>query len=342
MIISSTDEGPSRRTRRAHNKFSEFMQGPSTSQLQRTRAASSESPLISKAPSKKRGKQQTTTAELDTLDAPVTRATSPPAPRKRRKTAASFAPDDTAETIAPAKFTLDHPESISAQSHGRTTRSSRRRHGSSTTTLPATLHLPPKPRKVILRVTQPENALDQLLQRSQEPLSYSLTSLGGKYKSDPAISRLQAHALEAAALTEKRAELRRSGRYLPLDRNGERKRGPPEEPERRVGTWDVILKAIEAAYRPEPLHIAVTRHICEAVRAKAELSLYGQTTQSRLMRGTAKTKGSKKQRDDPETTMQKKLAKAIAELVIDQWKRVVLASVIRIFWVARVHSCESL
>jgi hypothetical protein len=184
----------------------------------------------------------------------------------------------------------------------------------------------------MLRVTQPEDALEQLLQRSQEPFPSSFTSTGLDHKKGVTISKLQAHAKAAALLAEKRAEFRRNGWYLPLDRNKERRRGPPEEPERRVDTWDFVLKAVETAYRPEPLYIAVTRKICEAVRARAELSLYGQITQSRLMRGTAKTKGSKKQKDDPETAWRKKLAKATAELVIDQWKRVVLASFICVLW----------
>lgn len=142
----------------------------------------------------------------------------------------------------------------------------------------------------------------------------------------------------AALLAEKRAELCRTNCYLPLDRNSQRRRGPPDEPGRAVYTWDVILKAIETAYRPEPSYIAVTRRICDAVKARFEPSPCGQVTQSRLMRGTAKTKGLKKQKDDPEIIMLKKLAKATVELVIDQWKRVVLVSDIRVFWVARVFT----
>ena len=338
MTISSANEGLSRRTRRAHTQFSEFIKGSSTSQLQQTQAVIPESPSISKSPLKKRGKKNITAAELESIDASAVSAIPPPAPRKSRKTITTSAPDGVTETIPAVQPTLEPSESISTQSHGRTTRLSRRRSGSSTTALPVTLDLPRKSRKVILLVTQPENALDQLLQRAQEPLPSSFTSTDGKRNST--VSKLQAHAKAASVLAETRAELRRCSAYLPLDRNKERRRGPPDEPKRRGDTWDVILKAVEAAYRTEPLHIAVTRRICEAVRARAELNLYGQVTQSRLMRGTAKTKATKKQRDDPETAWRKKLAKATAELVVDQWKRVVLASVICVIWVARVHLCE--
>ena len=338
MIISSANEGLSRRTRRAHNQFSEFIKGSSASQVQRTHADFSGSPSTSKASNKKRGKQGTAAAELETFDAPAANAIATPVPRKRRKAATNPVPQDTTKTIPSAEPTLDPSESISAQSHDRTTRSSRRLLGPSTAPLPAAPDLPPKPRKVILRVTQPESALDQLLKRSQEPLPPLPTGLN--HKKVAVISELRAHAEAAAVLAGKRAELQRGGWYLPLDRNGERRRGPPEEPERRGDTWDVILKAVEAVYRPEPLHIAVTRRVCEAVRARTELSLCGQVAQSRLMRGTIKAKGPKKQKDDPETARLKELAKATVDLVINQWKRVVLASVIRGFWVARVHSCE--
>lgn len=328
MIISSADDALSRRTRRAHNQFSEFIKGPSTSQLQRTHAAFPETPSTSKTPGKKRGKQKTTAAELESFDAPDTSVIPPPAPRKRRKTVTASTSDVITETIPSAQPTLDLSKNIPARGRGRTTRSSRCRPGPSTTAPPATLDLPPKYRKVILRVTQPENALEQLLQRSQDPRLSMLTSRDGK--NNAVISKLQARAKVAADLAEKRAELCRSGWYLPLDRNGERRREPPEEPERGVSAWDVVLKAIEAAYRPEPPYIVVTRRIHEAVRARTELGHCGQVTQSRLMRGTARTKGSKKQRDDPETIRCKKLAKATLELVVDQWKRVVLASIIRV------------
>ena len=141
------------------------------------------------------------------------------------------------------------------------------------------------------------------------------------------LSKLEAHIKAAAALAEKRAEFRRNSWYLPLDRNRERRRGPPEEPKRSVDAWDVVLKAVEEAYRPDALHLAITRQISEGIKARAELSLYGQVSQGRLMRGTAKAKGSKKQGEDPETAWRKKLAKETVELVVDQWKRVVLVSV---------------
>jgi hypothetical protein len=333
MLLSSANEGLSRRTRRAQNQRFEFIKGSSTSQLQPTHVAFPESPPISEVSSKKRGKQKTAAAELESVDASTTNTIPPPAPRKRRKTATDSAPDDTTETVPSVQPALDPSESISAQNHGRTTRSSRRKLGPSTTALPAASDLLPKPRRVTLLVTHPENAVEQLLQRSQDPLPSPLD-----VHPDPAASELRARAKTASVMAEKRAELRQSSCYLPLDRNKERRRGPPDEPERHVDTWDVILKAIEIAYRPEPRYIAVTRDICEAVRTRTELSLYGQATQSRLMRGTAKTKGSKKQRDDPDTTRRKKLAKATVELVIDHWKRVVLASVIRVFWVVLIHS----
>jgi helicase SWR1 len=88
------------------------------------------------------------------------------------------------------------------------------------------------------------------------------------------------------------------------------------------------------------MYLAVTKHICDAIKARAELSLYGQVVQGRLVRGTAKAKGSKKQRDDPETAWRKKLAKETLELVVDQWKRVVLASVIIVFRTVRAHAFE--
>lgn len=252
--------------------------------------------------------------------------------------ATNSAPDDITETIPSAQPAADPSTSISAQSHDRTTRSSRRHPGPPTTVLPATLDLPPKSRKVILRVTQPENVLDKVLQSSQETLPSSFIS--SNHRNNVTISKLQAHAKAAAVLAEKRTELCRKGWYIPLDRDGERTRGPPEEPERRGDTWDVILKAIELAYRPEPLYIAITRQVCEAVRARAKLGLYDQVAQGRLMRGTAKTKGSKKQRDDPETSRRKELAKVTAELVVEQWKRVVLASVICIFTLVLADLCE--
>jgi len=145
-------------------------------------------------------------------------------------------------------------------------------------------------------------------------------------KVDASISKLRARVKAVTALAEKRSELLRNGRYLPLDRNGKRRLEPPDEPERRVDTWDVILKAVEVAYRSEPLHLPVTRPICEAISARAEQSTHGQVTQGQLVRGTGKAKGSKRQKDDPETARRKKLAKATVQLVIDQWKRVVLVS----------------
>jgi hypothetical protein len=305
MILSSTDDGLSRRTRRAHNQFSEFIKGPSTSQPQRTSTVLLEPPpaptISNKVSNKKRGKQKATAAELEPSDALTISTASAPAPRKRRKTITNSATNTLTETISSTQPILDPSESTTVQSRRQTTRSSRR-HAGSTTIVPTPPGPPSKPRKVILRVTQPEDALDRLLQDSSEPL-----------------------------LVEKRAEFRRNGWYLPLDRNGERRREPPEEPGRSVGTWDVILKGVEAAYRPAPLYLAVTGKICEAIKARAELSIHGQVTQGRLVRGTAKGKGPKKQRDDPETVWRKKLAKVTLELVVDQWKRVVLVSVVRIF-----------
>jgi len=329
MILSSADEGLSRRTRRAHNKFSEFIKGSSASQPQHASAAFSEPPPTSTMSSKRREKQKATAVELEPSDVPTTSAISAPAPRKRRKTIANSVPDGLTGTVASTQPTLDLSESISAQSRDRITRSSRRRAGPSTAALPATPDLPPKSRKIILRVTQPESALDQLFQKSSEPLPSSSVSLDGK--SDVLLSKLEARAKATAALAEKRADFRRKGWYLPLDRNGERRRGLPKEPERLVDTWDVILKVIEAAYRPEPLYLAVTKRICEAMKTRAEPSPYGQVTQGRLVRGVVKVKASKKQKDDPETARRKKLAKVTAELVVDQWKRVVLVSVTCIF-----------
>ena len=329
MIISSANEGLSRRTRKAHNQLSELIKSSNASQPQRTRAAPPESPPTSRTRNKKRGKQKATAAELEFLDAPTTSAISPPAPRKRRKTVATSVPDDITDTLSPPQPTLDPSECISAQSHDRTARSSRRRPGASKAVLPATVNLPPKTRKVILRVTPPEDALGQLLRKSSEPIQSPSIKLDKK--TNASIAKVQARAKAAAVLAEKRAELCRNGWYLPLDRNGERRREPPEEPERRGDIWDVILKAVEAAYRPEPLYAAVTRRICEAVKARAEPSLCEQVAQGRVGRGIGKGKGLKKQRDDPETTRRKKLAKATVELVTDQWKRVVLVRVICFF-----------
>jgi len=317
MILSSFDEGLSRRTRRAHNQFSEFIKGSSTSQPE----PSPTSPISSK----RRGKQKATAAESESFDAPTTSVTSAPAPRKRRKTLTISIPGASTETISPAQPTLDPSESISAQDHDRITRSSRTRAGPSTAGLPLTRDLPPRSRKVVLRVTEPEDALDQLLQRSSEPFPTSFIGLDGKMGAS--LFKLEERAKAAAALAETRTEFRRKGWYLPLDHNRERRRGPPDEPERSVDTWDTILKAIEAAYRPDALHLAVTGRICEAMKVRADPSPHGQATQGRPTRGTAKAKGSKKQRDDPETAWRKKLAKETADLVVDQWKRVVLVSV---------------
>jgi len=325
MILSSVDEGLSRRTRRAHNRFSEFIKGSSTSQPQHTSGTFPESPPTSPISSKRRGKQKATAAEPEPLDAPTTSVISVPAPRKKRKTFTISIPGGSTETISPAQPIPDPPEGISAQDHDRVTRSSRSRAGPSTTSLPIAPGLPPRSRKVILRVLEPEDALDQLLQRTSEPFPTPSIRLDGEMSAS--LAKLEARAKAAAALAEQRAEFRRNNRYLPLDHNGERKRGPPEEPERPTGTWDIILKAIEETYRPGALHLTVTRQICEAMKARADPSLYGQATQGRLTRGTAKPKGSKKQRDDPETAWRKKLAKETADLVVDQWKRVVLVSV---------------
>jgi hypothetical protein len=328
MILSSAEGGVSRRTRRAHNRFSEFIKGPSTSQLQISHVASPEPPPAPKISGKKRGKQKAAAAEFEPLDAPIT-SVNPPAARKRRKTIMNSVPNDIAETGSSAKPAVDSPKSVPAQSHDRTARPSRRGTGLSkiTLTAPAAIDLPPRPRRVVLRVTEPEDALDQLLQKSSEPIPFLSVKLDSE--TEASISKFQAHAKAAAALAEKRAEFRRNNWYLPLDRNGERRRGPPDEPQRQVGVWDVILKAVEVAYRSEPLHLTVTRRICEAIRARAEPCLYQQATQGRPARGVTKTKGSKKQRDDPETVQRKKLAKVTVDLVIDQWKRVVLVSVIR-------------
>ena len=325
MILSSVDEGLSRRTRRAHNQFSEFIKSPTTSQPRHTSAASPEPPPTSPISSKRRGKQKATAAESESLDTPTTNVISTPAPRKRRKTFTISIPGTSTETISPTQPTLDPSKSVSAQGHNRITRSSRSRAGPPTTGLIAVHDLPPRSRKVVLRVTEPEDALDQLLQRRSEPLPTSFIGLDGKMGAS--LSKLEARAKAAAALAEKRAEFRRKGWYLPLDRNGERRGEPPEEPERPVDTWDIILKAIEAAYRPDTLRFAVTKQICEAMKARADPSPHGQATQGKLTRGTAKPKGSKKQRDDPETAWRKKLAKETADLVADQWKRVVLVSI---------------
>ena len=325
MILSSVDEGLSRRTRRAHNRFSEFIKGSSTSQPQHTSATFPESPPTSPISSKRRGKQKATAAEPESLNAPTTSVISVPAPRKKRKTFTISIPGGSAETISPTQPIPDPPERISAQDHDRVTRLSRSRAHPSTTGLPVAPSLPPRSRKVILRVLEPEDALDQLLQRTSEPLPTPSIVLDGKIGAS--FSKLEARAKAAAALAERRAEFRRSDCYLPLNCSGERRRGPPDEPERHGDTWDIILKAIEEAYRPGALHLTVTRQICEAMKARADLSLYGQATQGRLTRGTAKAKGSKKQRDDPETAWRKKLAKEAVDLVVDQWKRVVLVSV---------------
>jgi helicase SWR1 len=157
---------------------------------------------------------------------------------------------------------------------------------------------------------------------------------------DDSLSKLEARVKAAAALAEKRTEFRRNSWYLPLDRNGERRRGPPEEPERPANAWDAILKAIEAAYRPDTPYLAVTRQICEAMKVRADPNLYGQATQGRLTRGMAKAKGSKKQRDDPETAWRKRLAKETVDLVVDQWKRVVLVGVTCALWIAQAHLYE--
>ena len=325
MILSSAEEGLSRRTRRAHNQFSEFIKGPSTSQLQISRVASPEPPPAPKMSGKKRGKQKAPAAELEPLDAPIT-SVHPPTTRKRRKTIMNSIPNDIAETGPSAKPAFGSPKSVPAQSHDRTARPSRRRTGLSKTTPLTAPDLPPRPRRVVLRVTEPEDALDQLLQKSSEPIPSLSVKLDSE--TEASISKFQAHAKAAAALAEKRADFRRRNWYLPLDRNGERRRGPPDEPQQQVGAWDVILKAVEVAYRPEPLHLAVTKRICEAIRARAEPCLYQHVTQGRPARGVAKPKGSKKQRDDPETVQRKKLAKVTVDLVIDQWKRVVLVSVV--------------
>jgi len=337
MILSSAGEALSRRTRRAHNKFSEFIKGPGTSQHQYTSSIPVEPPPTPTISDKRRGKQKATAAELETSDLPTPGVVSVPTPRKRRKAIADSVSDAPAETTS-VQPTPDHPESISARSHHRNTWSYRRRTDPSIATLPATAGPPPKSRKVILRVTRPESVLDRFLRKSLEPFLSSFISLDGK--TDVSLSKLEAHAKATAVLAEKRAVFRRNSWYLPLDRNGERRRGPPEEPERSVDTWDIIVKAIEVAYRPDPPHLAVTKHICEGITARTELNLYGQVTQGRPVRRTAKAKGSKKPRDDPETAWRKKLAKVTVELVIEQWKRVVLVSVLCIFWIGRVQICE--
>ena len=336
MILSSTGEGPSRRTRRAHSQFSQFIKGPSASQPQHASAVSLGLPPTPTAPGKGGGKQKATAAEPETSDLLATGAVSAPVPRKRRKAVTNPIPETSTEMSPPVKPTPDPSESISAQSHHRTTRSSRRRAGPSTTTLPTTPDPHSRSRKVILRVTQPENALDRFLEQSSEPFLPPTVGLDGK--TNASLLELEAHAKAASILAEKRAEFRRKGWYLPLDRNGERKRGPPEEPERFVNTWDIILEAVGMAYRPNPSHLAVTKQICEAVKARAEVSLCGKVTQGRLVRGTAKAKGSKKQRDSPETALRKKLARETVDVVVDQWKRVVLVGVMRVFWVAWAHA----
>ena len=330
MILSSVDESLSRRTRRAHNELTEFIKGPSTSSLPRHKSAVFLEPQpTSTMSTKKRGKQKATAPELESADLPTASPASAPAPRKRRKTTTNSVPKVPTDTVSSVQPTLDPSESIPTQGPHRIVRSSRRRAGPSTIVLPAMPDLPSRSRKVFLRVTQSEGTLDRLLQSSSEPLPSSFVGLDGK--SGLLLSKLEAHAKMAAALAEKRAEFRRKDWYLPLDRNGERRREPPEEPERLNATWDVILKAVEVTYRPDPLYLATTRRICEAIKTRAGQGLYGQSTQGRLARGTIKGKGSKKQRDDPETAWRKRLAKATAELVVDQWKRVVLASVVRVF-----------
>lgn len=336
MILSSVDEGLSRRTRRAHNQVSEFIKSPITSQPRRTSAIFSEPPPTSTMSSKRRGKQKATAAELESTDSPTTGVVSAPAPRKRRKTIMNSVPDAPTDTIS-VQPTLEPSQSIPVQGHHRTVRSSRGRAGPSTTTLPAVPNLPSRSRKVILRVTQPESTLDRFLQTFLEPLPSSFSGLDGK--SGLSLSKLEGLAQSVALLAEKRAEFRRKGWYLPLDRDGKRRREPPEELERPVNTWDFILKAVEVGYRPNPLYLRVTKQICEAIKARAEMSLYGQVTQSRLARGTVKGKGLKKQRDDPETAWRKRLAKATVDLVVNQWKRVVLASILRAFLIAQTHVC---
>ena len=330
MTLSSAGEGLSRRTRRAHNQFSEFIKGSSTSRLQGVHAPPLESPSTAKVSSKKREKQKAITVELESPNAPVVvNAITPPASRKRRKTVTSSTPETPSETIPPAQPTFVPSKTIPAQSHDRSARSSRRRAEPPPPVLPATIVLPPKTRRVVLRVTTPEGALEQLLKRSSEPLPPSFKSLDDK--TGASISDLQARVTAASALAEKKAMFSRNGWYLPLDRYGERERGPPKEPERHVGTWDVILKAIEVAYPSERLYLTVTRQICGALRVREELNLCGKVTQGRPVRGAAKTKGLKKQIDDPETARRKRLAKATVELVIDQWKRVVMAGVAHCF-----------
>jgi len=338
MILSSAGEGLSRRTRRAHNQFSEFIKGPNASQPQYTSTVSFEQLPMSTISDKKRGKQKATAAELESSDhVSTTNAVSVPAPRKMRKAITDSVSDASTEAIS-VQPTLDPPESISTRSHHhRNTWSYRRRPGPFTPTLPATAGPPPKSRKVILRVKRPESVLDRFLRKSLEPFLSSFISLDGK--TDVSLPKLEAQAKAMAVLAEKRAEFRRNGWYLPLDRDGERRRGQPEEPERSVDTWDVILKAVEVAYRPDPLHLAVTKHICGGIRARVVLSLYGQVTQGRPVRGTAKAKGTKKPRDDPETAWRKKLAKVTVELVVEQWKRVVLVSASYTFRIAQAHTC---
>lgn len=338
MILSSVDEGLSRRTRRAHTQVSEFIKGSSMLRPLKTSTAPLELSPTSPISSKRRGKQRATAAELELPDVPATGAISASPPRKRRKTITISIPDNTAETVPPSRPTLDPSENVSAQNHNRTTRSSRRRSGAPVAALTTIQDLPPKSRKVILRVTEPESALDQLLQSSSEPIPHSLIGLSGK--KGALVSKLEAHAKAVSALAEKRAEFRRKGWYLPLNRNGERRRGPPEEPERSADTWDATLRAVEAAYQPITPRLAVTKRICEAIAARTELNLYGQVKQGRPVRGAGKTRGSKKQKDDPETAWRKKLAKATLGLVVDHWKRVVLVSAVRTFLQVRAHAYD--
>ena len=328
MILSSAGEDLSRRTRRAHNQFSKFIKGSGTSRSQHTSAGSFEPPPTSTISDKRRGKQKATAAELESSDLPTASAISVPVPRKRRKAIAGSVSDALSEPT-PVQPTVDPSESISTRSHHRNTWSYRHRTGPSTAFLPSTTGPPSRSRKVILRVTKPESILDRLLRKSLEPFLSSFISLDGK--TDVSLSKLETQAKVTAVLAEKRAGFRRNGWYLPLDRNGERKRGPPEEPERAVGTWDTILRAIEVAYRPDPMHLAVTKQIREGITTRAELNTLGPVAQGRLARGMTKAKGSRKPRDDPETAWRKKLAKETAGLVVDQWKRVVLASALRIF-----------
>ena len=327
MILSSVDEGLSRRTRRAHSQVSEFIKGSSTPRPPKMSTSFSELSPTSQIPSKRKGKQRATAAELESPDVPS--AISASTPRKRRKTITISIPGASAETISPSQPTLHPSGNISAQYHDRTTRSSRRHSGPSVTALPTTQSLSPKPRKVILRVLEPESALDQLLQSLSEPLPPPRIGLNSE--TSALVSKFEARIKAVSALAEKRAEFRRKGWYLPLDHNEERRQGPPEEPERLVGTWDVILRAVEAAYQPVIPRLAVTKQICHGLEARTEPTLCEQVTPGRPTRGTPKTKGSKKQKDDPETAWRKKLAKATLGLVVDHWKRVVLVSIVCAF-----------